>query len=474
MTTGVVRTGLLSMVGLIALGGTRVVHGILVGRAAGPDVYGTVSELIGLAMAASLFFPSGLANAASRYIAFHLGARDLDTARRAYRVLTAAGYACAVLLGVVVAVIASLLPDVDRGQAVAVGALTAIYSAYSVAKGALYGFDRIQPYTWLEIAGSVVALLATVAVVASGSHQYLLPLTVGYAVLMLGALVVLRERQPTGPGAALDVKELASWVGWASLGGGASAGLLQLLPVLAGRFTTGHEVGYFGAAVTLVSPLFFLPRALSLALFPALARAYGAGDVDVVRRHVDISTRALLALLAPIFAVGILIAPEVVVIFGAKFAGGAWLLQLLLVATFIGSIQVAAVNSLSSGNGLRITVYASVGGAILGLLALAPLGHSLGAAGVALAYLIAVVVTAAVPLVVVWRRYRLPWAGPCVRSALVVLVALAAAAVVSGASQPGLTRTLADVIVAIVVAGAGTLLLRGDIREVLSQRSASA
>ena len=37
--TGVLRTGALSMVGLIALGGTRVVHGVLVGRAAGPEAF---------------------------------------------------------------------------------------------------------------------------------------------------------------------------------------------------------------------------------------------------------------------------------------------------------------------------------------------------------------------------------------------------------------------------------------------------
>jgi O-antigen/teichoic acid export membrane protein len=361
---------------------------------------------------------------------------------------------------------------VDQPDAAAVGALTAVYSAYSVAKGALYGFDRVVGYTWLEIAGSAVAVGATVFVVATGADAYLAPLAIGYAVLMLGSLVVLR-RQAVAPGTSagtLDLRELAGWVGLASLGGGASAGLLQLLPVLAGGFTTAHEVGYFAAAVTLVAPLFFLPRALSLALFPAMARAHGAGDADAVRRHADVFTRALLALLAPLFALGILLAPEVVVLFGgAPFADGAPVLRLLLVATFVGSIQVAAVNALSSGNGLRITVYAAVGGAVLGLMALVPLGRWLGAAGVGIAYLVAVGITTAVPLGVVWRRYRLTWAGPTVRSLAVVAAALAAAPVVADA---GGGRVAVDVGAAVLVAGAGALALRRDIAGVLAARHA--
>jgi O-antigen/teichoic acid export membrane protein len=213
---------------------------------------------------------------------------------------------------------------------------------------------------------------------------------------------------------------------------------------------------------------------LSLALFPAMARAHGAGDTEVVRRHVDVSTRALLALLAPIFAVGILIAPEVVVLFGGpEFAAGAPVLRLLLVATFIGSVQVAAVNSLSSGNGLRITVYASVGGAVAGLAALVPLGHWLGGTGVGIAYLLAVAITTTVPLAVVWRRYRLAWTGPTVRSLAVVAVALAAGMAVDAATPADDIRTLVDICVALVVAAGGVLLLRRDISGVLAGRRGS-
>ena len=147
-------------------------------RATDTQTYAVVGTLIGLAMTASLFLPGGLASAASRFIPFHRGRGDPAAARAAYRVLTLAGYACAVVLGGAGRVLSrarccrvSLV-----GRRIAVAALTAVYSAYSVAKGALYGFDRVVPYTWLEIAGSVVAVVATVVVVPSGAHAYLAPL----------------------------------------------------------------------------------------------------------------------------------------------------------------------------------------------------------------------------------------------------------------------------------------------------------
>lgn len=469
------------MVGLVALGGTRLVHGSLVSHNTDPATYAVVGTLIGLAMTLSLFLPSGLGNAASRYISFHIGRGDPDAARTAYRVLTAAGYCCAAVLAGLAALVAVRLPGVTTGDAISVAVLAAVYSGYSVAKGSLYGFDRIVPYTWLEVVGSVVAIGSTVAVIAAGVHSYLAPLAVGYSVLMLGSFAVLWRRRPRDRGAAskpgggtktrIGLRELAGWVALASLGVGASAGLLQVLPVLAGRSTTRVEVAYLVAAVTLVQPLSFLPRALSLALFPAMARAHGAGDVDVVRRQVDVSTRALLALLAPIFAAATLIAPEVLAVFGGgEYADGAAVLRLLLLASFVGSIQVGAVNSLSSGDSLRIPVYAAVAGAVVGVAALIPLGHRLGAVGIGIAYLVAVAVTTAVPLRAVWRRYGMAWAGPLVRSVMVVAAALAVASGLEATRPYGSSRVAVDLLAALVVVALAAAVLRRDIARVLAAR----
>lgn len=475
----IIRTGLLSMVGLVALGGTRVAHMSLVSHATDRETVAVVGTLVGLAMTAGLFLPNGLANAASRFIAFHRGAGDEAAARGAYRVLTLAGYAGAVGLGAAVAAIAAFLPHLTPGNAVAVGVLTAVYAAYSVAKAALYGFDRVVPYTWLEIAGSAVALIATVVVIATDQRDYLLPLSLGYAVLMVGSLIVLRaDRGSRGAIGVLrrDGRQMATYAGLASLGGVASGGLLQALPALAGRFTSLIEVSYVAVAVALVAPLYFLPRALGLALFPAMAKAHGAGDVGVVRRHADLFTRALLVLLAPLFAAGLLLAPEALVLFmGSEYADGAGVLRLVLLATYVAVIQVAAVNALSSGNDVRIPVWSSVMGAVVGLVALLPLGAGLGASGVALAYLVAVTVGAAGPLAVVWRRFEMAWTGPALRSFAVVLGALVVGYGVDRmAGAYGSGQVVADVLGAVAVVAAGALVLRSDVGAVLAARRSPA
>jgi O-antigen/teichoic acid export membrane protein len=270
---------------------------------------------------------------------------------------------------------------------------------------------------------------------------------------------------------------MVGYVGLASLGGVASGGLLQLLPLLAGWFTNAVEVSYFVAGVTLVAPLYFLPRALGMALFPAMARAHGAGDVDAVRRHADISTRALLVLLAPLFAGATLLAREVLVIFiGSDYAPGAPVLQVLLVATYVAVIQVAAVNSLSSGDArhVRIPVFSAVIGAAAGLVVLIPLGHWFGAAGVGVAYLIAVAVGAAGPLVAAWRKFSMAWGGPALRSFVVVLGALVAALVLDALNLSGATGVIVDAFGALLVAALGVLLLRRDVALVAAFRRSAA
>lgn len=471
----VVRSGLLSMVGLVALGGTRVIHMSLVSRSTDNATAGVVGALVGLAMTAGLFLPGGLAAAASRFIPYHRGAGDEPAARSAYRVLTLAGYVCAVGLGAVVAALATAMDGVTTGDAVAVGVLTAVYSSYSVAKAALYGFDRVVAYTWLEIAGSVVAIGATVVVIAAGERAYLAPLALGYTVLMLGALVVLwRDRSGERVSGLLRLRprEMAAYAGLASLGGVASGGLLQALPALAGRFTTAAEVSFLVAAVALVAPLYFLPRALGMALFPAMAKAHGAGDVDVVRRHADVFTRALLVVLAPLFAAGLLVTVEVLVIFGdTRYIAAAGVLRVILLATYVAVIQVAAVNALSSGDGVRIPVWWSVAGAVVGLVVLIPLGIWFGGTGVATAYLVAVTVGAAGPVVVAWRRYEMAWGGPAARSFAVVLGALVIAIVIDGTGPAfGPARIAVDILAALAVAAAGAAVLRADITGVLAAR----
>jgi O-antigen/teichoic acid export membrane protein len=491
----IVRAGLLSMLALVALGLTRVIHGALVFRNTDTATYALVGTLITTATTAGLFLPGGLSSAASKFIPYQLARADPAGAQAVYRMLRWLGYASGVLLGVIVALGTRALLHPSTWQVVAGGLLTVAFAVYSVEKAALYGFARVPSYVRLELTGSGLAVVTTVLVIALGWRTYLVPLMLGYSVLAAGAWWTLRARgrwrvaprrfgsvtvpvpQPPDKGppvrvSAADRREIFGYVGWASVGGLAGFGFLQLLPLLAATVTDHTQVLYFVASVTLVAPLYFLPRALSLALFPALAHAHGSGDRDAVRAHTDVSTRALIVLLAPVFVLGILAAPVVLALFGgAKAVGGTAAFQVLEVATYFAVVQVAVVNALSSGTQrqVRIPVVSTVIGCVVGLGLVVPVGREFGAAGLSAAYLIAVVIGASGPIVVVWRSYRMNWLLPVLRSLVVLIGALVLGLVLAAWTDGRPGRILIDLVVGILAAGVAALILRSDIRSIVRE-----
>src|SRR4051794_26505671 len=176
------------MLALVALGLTRVLHGALVSRNTDFSTYSIVGTLITTATAAGLFLPGGLASAASKFIPYQLARGNPGGAQAVYRMLRLAGYASAVVLGLVVGFgTYARIENITPGQAFAAGLLTVAFAVYSVQKAALYGFARVPAYVRLELSGSGLAVVATVVVIASGSQAYLVPLMLGYTVLAVGA-----------------------------------------------------------------------------------------------------------------------------------------------------------------------------------------------------------------------------------------------------------------------------------------------
>jgi O-antigen/teichoic acid export membrane protein len=474
-----VRSGVLSMAALVALGLTRLIHGSLVSRATDQRTYGLVGSLIAVTTIASLLLPAGVASAASKFIPYQQGRADPAAAAAVHRYLSRIGMAGAVGLGLVAALGAKAAFHLGIVDAVQVGVLCLAFSVYSVQKATLYGFGEVGTYVRLELTSSVLAIAATVAIVAAGWHVYLLPLACGYLLFTFGSWWRLRASgQPTA-GGEFDRAEVIRYVLLACAGTVCSAGFLQGTQLLANQFAAPHEVAYFAAAVTLVAPAYFLPRALGLVLFPAMARAHGAGDLADVRRHADVSTRALVVPLAPMFVAGVLLAREVLVAFGGPgYAAGGEVLRLILAATYLAVIQVAAVNALSSGEHVRVPVTFGVLGCLTGLAVVALLGGPLGAAGVGLGYLLGTAVTSLGPIRTVWRLHHMSWAGPLARSLGVVLGALLAAqlldGVLDGAGLGEAARFGVDTGVALAAAVASTVLLRTDLAALLRQARASS
>ncbi|MFI5844222.1 lipopolysaccharide biosynthesis protein [Catenuloplanes sp. NPDC051500] len=455
------RSGAASLAALVALGLTRVIHGTLVARATDPETYGLVVSLVAVSTLASLLLPAGLASAASRFIPFQQGRGDQEAVGGVDRLLSRLGLVSAVVLGGGAGAIAAFVYDLGARDVAQVVLLCVTFCAYTVQKATLYAFGEVAHYAKLELASSVIAIGATVVVVLAGVPFYLLPLALGYGLFGLAGWWRLRKtRSQTPRGYVPDRREIGVYVALAVVGTVCASGFLQGTQLLAGLFASKTAVAYFGASVVLVSPFYFLPRALGMVLFPTMARAHGAGDVEGVRRQADVSTRALLAVLAPLFVGAILLAPEVLTIFGSgRYADGAPILRLMLAGTYLAVIPVAAVNSLSSGAHVRVPVLSSVAGATTGLISVAVLAPLFGATGVAAGYVLGTAITAGGPLIIAWRLQRMSWLGPVLRALSVVGSALAFATLLDHLE----TGVPVDVAAALLGALIGASVLAGDL-----------
>ena len=466
----VARNSVVTMAALIVLGGTRVLYGSMISRATDPETYGTVGVLTAVSLILSLILPAGIAAAIARFVPHAGGQGDIERANTVYMALSRVGLIAAAALGVLAAAGAAYL-RLDDSQVAQVAILTVVYCLYVTYRAGLYAFDRVRRYAGLEILSSALIILTTVLILDVGSTLYLAPLIVGYAAFAVGAQLSLPvPRSPVrrvGPALA---REAAIYVGLACVGTLASAGFLHGTQLLAAQYARLTDVAYFTATITLVSPLWLLPRALGLALFPFMAEAHGAGELSVVRRHADLATRALLALLGPVVVGGILLARDVLVLYGGPpFAGGTLMMQIVLAAAYIGIVQVASVNALSSASGqqLRTPVGWAVAGAASGLALIFLVGGSQGGAGIAIGYLLGTAITAAGPIAVVWHRYGMAWVGPMARAMMVVGLAFAASRTIEASVAAGDRTLLVNGTIALIGVGIAAVVLFPDIRRVL-------
>lgn len=447
---------MLSMVALAVLGVTRVAYGAILARVTDLETFGEVGAMIAVALLASYTLPAGLAAATARFIPFERGGGDHDRARASYRVLSIASKAAAATLGLIAAAALAILGR-SAPAAVEVGLLTVAYSLYTTDKAALYAFDRVGRYVRIEALTSALTIVLTAVVALSRGTAYLLPFIVSYAVFSLLARRVVRE----STGGRIDPRprprrDLLGYSLLAGVGVFAGAGSFQGTQLLAVWFAHPTEVAQFAAAVMLTAPLYFMPRALALALFPSMSEAHGAGDLAAVRRHADLATRGLLVCGAVVLVAAEITAPVILFLFGGEsYVAGAEVLRIIIFAAYLTIIAVPAINSLSSGPGwqLKTPVGWSATGCLVGLGLVVTVAGSLGATGVAIGYLVGTAITSLGPLLAVWHRLELGWFGPVVRGLGVVTAGL----MIGMAVDRGATDALSLATV-VGVGVAGTLL----------------
>lgn len=460
----------LSLVTIATSGLIRLVFSLLIGHIFDAAMLGRANVIVSAAVFATLLCSPGLGQSVARQLATRgLSAADHDGRELLIRATVL--HHCVLLL--VATAVALLVPAQVGLEQVLALALAFAYGCYTYYKAVLYGVDLVRRYAILELIWDGLFLATLVTVVLLGArHWVLAPMVIVYGGFSVGAHRVLLPRRAAATAEAVPTStspastspastgmtshvmsdELTDtqpqhvddrpW--WRAVGGYAlvttlgtasSAGFLQLSQIFAMRAGGEHAAGLFAAALSLVTPAYLLPRAISVVLFPAMARAAGRFDVARVRTHLTVGTQVLAAALLPLFAMaGVLAVTVLLVAYGRDYADGASTLVIMVWATWITVASVPAVNALSSdtGRAYLVPAGASVAGFLVGLTLWFTIGASIDM--VAWGYLIGSVIQSAVPMIEAARRYRFPSVGLVVRvlTAAVASVSVALACGVAG------------------------------------------
>lgn len=430
-----------SMVGLAALGVTRLVYTALIGRTGSPERLAEVNAQVSLAFIATFVSAAATGTAAAKFIPLAAARSGRPAAAAVSRRL---GWwtvlATVVVLGVLAAFGGSFLPSAGWAEVGWVCALAAAYGAYTFAKQVLYGWQQPGRYAVLEVFADLAIVVLTVVAVVAGSSRWLIaPLVVGYAGFAVAALVSAPRVAP-GPMPDLGRNELGGFVAYTTLGIAASQGFFQASMVVAPHATSSAEAGLYAAAMSLITPAFFAPRALALAFLPSAAEASGRGDQAALARQTDLLTRMLALSMLPLFAVAAMLgAPALWLVFGPDYTGGGAVLAVLLLGVLLYVVAVPAVNVLTASDlaSVRVPPLASAAGLVVGVAVWLLVGGRAGAVGIGLGYLAGMVVQAGIPLVIAFRRLEIRWgAGLVVRLACSLAVAAGLGTVAVVRPQP--------------------------------------
>ncbi|RLZ03288.1 hypothetical protein CWC38_06555 [Kocuria tytonicola] len=432
----------LTVVAVFVQGLSRFGYSLLIGNILGSEVLGQVNLAISLALFLVLLWPQASGNATSKFIAMARGQQHRDE-QLSVAVYTSRSAALATaLLSVVAVVVATRSLHLPLSYALSCGLLVIALSAYNFVRGVRTGNNQfVTTAVWDCISSGVTLTLLLVVLLGGFTPLLLVPLSVGYLLYAIPSW----PRVSGGPLPTALKREINVFTGWAAVNILTASGLLQLSMILGKHYDTPAAVGQYSAAVSIATPASMLSSSMLVALAPAVARMFTAGDHQGMRRQLDSILRIMVLVFLPVFGVGILWAqPVIQLLYSARadeFTQAAPLLVVLFFA--VSATSFNASNSRLNGGeswGVRALAACNAVGLLLGVTTIVWWGPRLGIMSAALGYLVGCLVSSLGPLVIVWVHDRMSWGG------LMLRVATGYALVLGGlwwvAADPGITTTI--------------------------------
>ncbi|MDR7301858.1 hypothetical protein [Haloactinomyces albus] len=451
------KRGLVSATGIAVQGLVRFVYNLLVGRMLPAGFLAATNSAISTALLATMLWPTSLGAAASKFVAREAGDVALREALTRYLARLSLLTSTALGAGAGLLTYFVLAPG-ELTTGIFVGLLTIGWSGYTFVRGAQYATGRVLRATVWDGLSFVVAVGGLVLVLVLGLRAWLLlPLTAGYLLYTIAGW----PRAGRGSIEPALRTEINRFVAWGVLGSLATGGFLQLTMVLADQTGDVVSADAYAAALTLATPASMLGSVLSLLLLPALSSAVGRGDLDAVRRHTDVAHRGLVTTVGGVFGVLVVGSRLIVALIWPRLSEAVPVLEVLLVATFLLTVSTVVTESIRSysEHGARVVALIRSAGFVVGLGVAVALIPGMSVIGIALGYLVGMVIIGSLPMVLVWRRDRHRWGALMLRVLAGTVLAGALVGLRSAAHGPGWL----DVAMIAVFALGWALLHRSDL-----------
>jgi O-antigen/teichoic acid export membrane protein len=471
--TSLARGGLINLVGVLTSTTFSFLLVVIVTRGLGQASTGIFFESIAFFNIAMAIAGWGADVGAIRTIPRYrqLGSRQdvRHSIEAALLPVIAVGSICAVLLFGFADQLGAWLANEAHGDALAasfriLAPFLPLAAAYMVSLAVTRGFGTMLPTTLIDKVGraSLQALLVLVVVsaglsAAAVSVAWAVPFALGLgAALVWGRRLVRAYVRPVegGDGSNLgrsrvyrDFWRFTTPRGLASM---FSVVILWSGTLVIGAMRSPAEAGVYAAATRYLAFGQFVGVAIAQVVGPKMSEVLARGDRLRARTVYATATWWLMGLAWPIYLVMAFMSPSLVTVFGPGFGEAAPVLAILgatmLVATFVGPVDMVLLMAGKSSWNLWNTVAAVIANLALNLL----LVPRFGVIGAAVAMSASILINNLLPLAQVWRTEGLHPFG--IGSAVVGAAALLSVGTVSLVVRAVLEPGIGAVVVAALLA----------------------
>lgn len=451
-------TPLATGISVASQGLLRLGVSVLIGRLGGPALLGDTASMMATAQIAALLGSSALGAAAAKYVALsRIPDRDHSAARTARTIQVWNVILIIVVTPIAVAIWMVNFENTALDLAV-IAALVIGMSLYPVYRGIQLGAGLHWRATAVDVAtaAAAVAAVTLIGMAFEPGPAMLIPLGLTYVVY--AALSFPTASSDYSRRTSLSARSIAAFTGLTMAGTIGSTGLAQA-SVITARLGGGEvEAGVYAAAVAVTTPLSMASAAISMAVFPHLVTALGAGNGPIDYRAAFPTIGRVMAASSLIWPPFIIAAPTLArAIWGTEFAGLSETTRVLTLGSGITMAGTIAVSALTAASNRGAAMAAGL--SWIGVAAAVSVWTILGgesAHTVAIGYFASTAVIGLFPLAMLYWLAMGGWIWSCVKYILLLV----------GATFADIIAENELVLRALIISGllaAGLVLFRSEI-----------